>query len=145
MSVCGVVHLECPGLVCFLCLFFSRRGLLHLCRIFRPIWPVVCPTSSLPFLSHSRLFFRELFLSFTLCVLLFYVLQVFVEFEDCPWRNRSWVQVFGEEVVTVLVESSIVWATRNDPNLSGPGTTPISVWPALVSIPCFGKNGLGVS
>uniref|UniRef100_A0A6Q2YLE2 Lysine-specific demethylase n=1 Tax=Esox lucius TaxID=8010 RepID=A0A6Q2YLE2_ESOLU len=39
--------------------------------------------------------------------------SVFVEFEDCAWRRRSWVQVYGEEVRAVLVESSIVWANRN--------------------------------
>ncbi|KAG9346748.1 hypothetical protein JZ751_007065 [Albula glossodonta] len=59
-------------------------------------------------------------------------LTVFVEFEDCPWTQRSWVQVYSEEVRTVLVESSIVWAARSDPNLSGGGVTPISVWPALI-------------
>ncbi|XP_061091789.1 lysine-specific demethylase 3B isoform X2 [Conger conger] len=63
--------------------------------------------------------------------------EVFVEFEDCPWRNRSWVQVYGEEVVTVLVESSIVWAARNDPNLSA------AVCPALAFRPLVDRLGLG--
>uniref|UniRef100_A0A8C7GA31 Lysine-specific demethylase n=1 Tax=Oncorhynchus kisutch TaxID=8019 RepID=A0A8C7GA31_ONCKI len=46
--------------------------------------------------------------------------SVFVEFEDCAWRRRSWVQVYGEEVRAVLVESSIVWANRSDPNQNHP-------------------------
>ncbi|KAJ8405526.1 hypothetical protein AAFF_G00319990 [Aldrovandia affinis] len=69
--------------------------------------------------------------------------EVFVEFEDCPWRRRSWVQVYGEEVRTVLVESSIVWAACSDPNLSGSGVTPMSVWPALVFRPLVDRVGLG--
>ncbi|KAJ8337624.1 hypothetical protein SKAU_G00365900 [Synaphobranchus kaupii] len=64
-------------------------------------------------------------------------LTVFVEFEDCPWRSRSWVQVYGEEVLAVLVESSIVWTSRSDPNLSGTG-----VWPALAFRPLVDHVGL---
>ncbi|KAI1898430.1 hypothetical protein AGOR_G00072250 [Albula goreensis] len=70
-------------------------------------------------------------------------LTVFVEFEDCPWTQRSWVQVYSEEVRTVLVESSIVWAACSDPNLSGGGVTPISVWPALAFKPLVDRVGLG--
>ncbi|XP_035264586.1 lysine-specific demethylase 3B isoform X2 [Anguilla anguilla] len=70
-------------------------------------------------------------------------LTVFVEFEDCPWRARSWVQVYGDEVLAVLVESSIVWATRSDPNLPGPGVTPVSVCPALAFRPLVDRLGLG--
>ena len=61
---------------------------------------------------------------------------MFVEFEDCAWRRRSWVQVYGEEVRAVLVESSIVWANRSsDPNQNHPaaGGAPGTAWPALVS------------
>ncbi|CAB1325222.1 unnamed protein product [Coregonus sp. 'balchen'] len=31
-------------------------------------------------------------------------LTVFVEFEDCAWRRRSWVQVYGEEAFRCLVD-----------------------------------------
>ncbi|XP_064181277.1 lysine-specific demethylase 3B-like [Anguilla rostrata] len=70
-------------------------------------------------------------------------LTVFVEFEDCPWRARSWVQVYGDEVLAVLVESSIVWATRSEPNLPGPGVAPVSVCPALAFRPLVDRLGLG--
>uniref|UniRef100_A0A671N9Q5 Lysine-specific demethylase n=1 Tax=Sinocyclocheilus anshuiensis TaxID=1608454 RepID=A0A671N9Q5_9TELE len=49
---------------------------------------------------------------------------VFVEFDDSPWRQRSWVQVYGDEVRAVLMESAIVWANCSDPSLS-------AQWPAL--------------
>uniref|UniRef100_A0A8C9V5P5 Lysine-specific demethylase n=1 Tax=Scleropages formosus TaxID=113540 RepID=A0A8C9V5P5_SCLFO len=61
-------------------------------------------------------------------------LQVFVEFEDCQWRQRSWVRVYGEEVRAVLVESSIVWAACSDLALPGEVVTPGSAWPALPSV-----------
>lgn len=52
---------------------------------------------------------------------------MFVEFDDSPWRQRSWVQVYGDEVRAVLMESAIVWANCSDPSLSA------TQWPALVS------------
>uniref|UniRef100_A0A8D0CJY7 Lysine-specific demethylase n=1 Tax=Scleropages formosus TaxID=113540 RepID=A0A8D0CJY7_SCLFO len=70
-------------------------------------------------------------------------LQVFVEFEDCQWRQRSWVRVYGEEVRAVLVESSIVWAACSDLALPGEVVTPGSAWPALVFRPLVDRVGLG--
>uniref|UniRef100_A0A674BP47 Lysine-specific demethylase n=1 Tax=Salmo trutta TaxID=8032 RepID=A0A674BP47_SALTR len=72
--------------------------------------------------------------------------EVFVEFEDCAWRRRSWVQVYGEEVRAVLVESSIVWANRSsDPNQNHPaaGGTPGIAWPALAFRSLVDRVGLG--
>uniref|UniRef100_A0A673JTA5 Lysine-specific demethylase n=1 Tax=Sinocyclocheilus rhinocerous TaxID=307959 RepID=A0A673JTA5_9TELE len=54
-------------------------------------------------------------------------MEVFVEFDDSHWRQRSWVQVYGDEVRAVLMESAIVWANCSDPSLSA------AQWPALVS------------
>ncbi|KAG7465148.1 hypothetical protein MATL_G00173130 [Megalops atlanticus] len=65
-------------------------------------------------------------------------LTVFVEFEECPWRRRSWVQVYGEDVRALLVESSIVWAAHSDPALPGG-----SAWPALAFRPLLDRVGLG--
>uniref|UniRef100_A0A4W5LVK1 Lysine-specific demethylase n=1 Tax=Hucho hucho TaxID=62062 RepID=A0A4W5LVK1_9TELE len=73
-------------------------------------------------------------------------LTVFVEFEDCAWRRRSWVQVYGEEVRAVLVESSIVWANRSsDPNQNHPaaGGAPGTAWPALAFRSLVDRVGLG--
>ncbi|XP_031442777.1 lysine-specific demethylase 3B isoform X2 [Clupea harengus] len=67
-------------------------------------------------------------------------LTVFVEFEDCTWRQRSWVRVYGDEVRAVLMESTIVWAARTDP-ASGSGAT--SAWPALAFQPLVDRVGLG--
>ncbi|XP_029113246.1 lysine-specific demethylase 3B isoform X4 [Scleropages formosus] len=69
--------------------------------------------------------------------------EVFVEFEDCQWRQRSWVRVYGEEVRAVLVESSIVWAACSDLALPGEVVTPGSAWPALVFRPLVDRVGLG--
>uniref|UniRef100_A0A8C8FED0 Lysine-specific demethylase n=1 Tax=Oncorhynchus tshawytscha TaxID=74940 RepID=A0A8C8FED0_ONCTS len=72
--------------------------------------------------------------------------EVFVEFEDCAWRRRSWVQVYGEEVRAVLVESSIVWANRSsDPNQNHPaaGGAPGTAWPALAFRSLVDRVGLG--
>ncbi|KAL4631315.1 lysine-specific demethylase 3B-like [Arapaima gigas] len=69
--------------------------------------------------------------------------EVFVEFEDCPWRQRSWVQVYGEEVRAVLVESAIVWATCSNLTLPGGVVAPVSAWPALVFRPLVDRVGLG--
>ncbi|XP_041930091.1 lysine-specific demethylase 3B isoform X1 [Alosa sapidissima] len=67
-------------------------------------------------------------------------LTVFVEFQDCTWRQRSWVRVYGDEVRAVLVESTIVWATHTDPS-SGSGAT--IAWPALAFQPLVDRVGLG--
>ncbi|CAB1337089.1 unnamed protein product, partial [Coregonus sp. 'balchen'] len=73
-------------------------------------------------------------------------LTVFVEFEDCAWRRRSWVQVYGEEVRAVLVESSIVWANRSsNPNQNHPaaGGATGTAWPALTFRSLVDRVGLG--
>lgn len=60
--------------------------------------------------------------------------QVFLEFEDSPWRQRSWVQVYGEEVQAALMENTIVWAPVSDSSIPAAGGTSPSHWPALVSV-----------
>uniref|UniRef100_A0A8C7JXA2 Lysine-specific demethylase n=1 Tax=Oncorhynchus kisutch TaxID=8019 RepID=A0A8C7JXA2_ONCKI len=71
--------------------------------------------------------------------------EVFVEFEDCAWRRRSWVQVYGEEVRAVLVESAIVWANCSQPNQNHPaaGVTSGTAWPALAFRCLVDRVGLG--
>uniref|UniRef100_A0A671NFJ5 Lysine-specific demethylase n=1 Tax=Sinocyclocheilus anshuiensis TaxID=1608454 RepID=A0A671NFJ5_9TELE len=64
-------------------------------------------------------------------------MEVFVEFDDSPWRQRSWVQVYGDEVRAVLMESAIVWANCSDPSLSA------AQWPALMFKPLVDHVGLG--
>uniref|UniRef100_A0A8C1RSS7 Lysine-specific demethylase n=1 Tax=Cyprinus carpio TaxID=7962 RepID=A0A8C1RSS7_CYPCA len=66
------------------------------------------------------------------------LLNVFVEFDDSPWRQRSWVQVYGDEVRAVLMESAIVWANCSDPSLSA-----APQWPALMFKPLVDRVGLG--
>lgn len=55
-----------------------------------------------------------------------------MEFENAMQRC-SWVQVYDDGVKAVLVEDSIVWASRS----GGSGTTGVpgsaTAWPALVS------------
>lgn len=46
-------------------------------------------------------------------------------------QKYSWVEVYGEGVKAVLVEDSIVWASRSD-STATTGSSPSS-WPALVS------------
>ncbi|XP_036825495.1 lysine-specific demethylase 3B isoform X1 [Oncorhynchus mykiss] len=72
-------------------------------------------------------------------------LTVFVEFEDCAWRRRSWVQVYGEEVRAVLVESAIVWANCSQPKQNHPaaGVTSGTAWPALAFRCLVDRVGLG--
>ncbi|XP_059372396.1 lysine-specific demethylase 3B isoform X2 [Carassius carassius] len=64
-------------------------------------------------------------------------MEVFVEFDDSPWRQRSWVQVYGDEVRAVLMESAIVWANCSDPSLSA------AQWPALMFKALVDRVGLG--
>ncbi|KAL0974001.1 hypothetical protein UPYG_G00214130 [Umbra pygmaea] len=72
-------------------------------------------------------------------------LTVFVEFEDSAWRQRSWIQVYGEEVRAVLVESSIVWASGSELNRTHPASGVVSgqAWPALVFRSLVDRVGLG--
>ncbi|XP_052006125.1 lysine-specific demethylase 3B-like isoform X2 [Xyrauchen texanus] len=70
-------------------------------------------------------------------------LEVFMEFEDSPWRQRSWVQVYGDEVRAVLMESAIIWANCSDPSLSAVGGAGASQWPALMFKPLVDHVGLG--
>ncbi|XDV36931.1 hypothetical protein PO909_006639 [Leuciscus waleckii] len=64
--------------------------------------------------------------------------EVFVEFEKSPWRQRSWVQVYGEEVRAFLVESAIVWVNCSDPSLSLPSVLTAVMFKSLVD-----RVGLG--
>ncbi|XP_066505214.1 lysine-specific demethylase 3B isoform X2 [Hoplias malabaricus] len=63
--------------------------------------------------------------------------EIFLEFEDCPWQQRAWVQVYGDEVRAALMEKAIVWAPRNEVG----GTS--NHWPALVFQPLVDRVGLG--
>uniref|UniRef100_A0A4W4G0S9 Lysine-specific demethylase n=1 Tax=Electrophorus electricus TaxID=8005 RepID=A0A4W4G0S9_ELEEL len=60
-----------------------------------------------------------------------------------PWRQRSWVQVYGEEVRAALMENTIIWAPRSEPSLSTTGGTSTSHWPALVFHLLVDRVGLG--
>lgn len=59
-------------------------------------------------------------------------------------QKYSWVEVYGEGVKAVLVEDSIVWASRSDSatTTSGPSA---SSWPALVSPQLKCGEGAGLS
>ncbi|XP_068442046.1 lysine-specific demethylase 3B isoform X2 [Clinocottus analis] len=70
-------------------------------------------------------------------------LTVFVEFENTLQRC-SWVQVFDKGVKAVLVEDSIVWASRSDGSTGTAGATASSTaWPALVYRSLVDRVGLG--
>uniref|UniRef100_A0AAQ4PG35 Lysine-specific demethylase n=1 Tax=Gasterosteus aculeatus aculeatus TaxID=481459 RepID=A0AAQ4PG35_GASAC len=70
-------------------------------------------------------------------------LTVFVEFENAP-QSCSWVQVFDKGVKAVLVEDSIVWASRSDGSTGTAGAPASSTaWPALVYRSLVDKVGLG--
>ncbi|XP_051715664.1 lysine-specific demethylase 3B isoform X7 [Ctenopharyngodon idella] len=69
--------------------------------------------------------------------------EVFVEFEESRWRQRSWVQVYGDEVRAVLMESAIVWASCSDPSLSVALGAAATQWPALMFKPLVDRVGLG--
>ncbi|XP_005173197.2 lysine-specific demethylase 3B isoform X3 [Danio rerio] len=69
--------------------------------------------------------------------------EVFVEFEDSPWRKRAWVQLYGDEVRVVLMESAIVWANCSDPSLSTALGSSATQWPALMFKQLIDRVGLG--
>ncbi|XP_062856974.1 lysine-specific demethylase 3B isoform X2 [Trichomycterus rosablanca] len=69
--------------------------------------------------------------------------EVFLEFEGSPWRQRTWIQVFGEEVRAALMENTVVWAPVSDSSVSAVGGTSPSLWPALVFQPLVDRVGLG--
>ncbi|KAM9740346.1 lysine-specific demethylase 3B isoform 2-T2 [Menidia menidia] len=69
-------------------------------------------------------------------------LTVFVEFENALQRC-SWVQVYDEMVKAVLVEDSIIWASRADGSGTAGGAVPTSAWPALVFRSLVDRVGLG--
>lgn len=55
-----------------------------------------------------------------------------MEFENASQRC-SWVQVYDEGVKAVLVEDSIVWASRSDDTGTTGASASATAWPALVS------------
>ncbi|XP_074529789.1 lysine-specific demethylase 3B isoform X2 [Halichoeres trimaculatus] len=69
-------------------------------------------------------------------------LTVFVEFENASQRC-SWVQVYDEGVKAVLVEESIVWASRSDSAGTAGTTAPNTAWPALAFRSLVDRVGLG--
>uniref|UniRef100_A0A3B4EJL8 Lysine-specific demethylase n=1 Tax=Pygocentrus nattereri TaxID=42514 RepID=A0A3B4EJL8_PYGNA len=60
-----------------------------------------------------------------------------------PWRQRSWVQLYGDEVRAAMMESTIVWAPQHESTISASGGTSTSLWPALVFQPLVDRVGLG--
>uniref|UniRef100_A0A3Q3EGD9 Lysine-specific demethylase n=1 Tax=Labrus bergylta TaxID=56723 RepID=A0A3Q3EGD9_9LABR len=69
-------------------------------------------------------------------------LTVFVEFENASQRC-SWVQVYDEGVKAVLVEESIVWASRSDSTATAGAAASTTAWPALVFRSLVDRVGLG--
>ncbi|XP_041653005.1 lysine-specific demethylase 3B isoform X2 [Cheilinus undulatus] len=69
-------------------------------------------------------------------------LTVFVEFENASQRC-SWVQVYDEGVKAILVEDSIVWASRSDSSGTAGATASTTPWPALVFRSLVDRVGLG--
>lgn len=69
-------------------------------------------------------------------------LTVFVEFENALQRC-SWVQVYDKGVKAVLVEDSIVWATRSDGTGTAGAPTSSTAWPALIYRSLVDRVGLG--
>uniref|UniRef100_A0A672HU05 Lysine-specific demethylase n=1 Tax=Salarias fasciatus TaxID=181472 RepID=A0A672HU05_SALFA len=72
-------------------------------------------------------------------------LTVCVEFENASQRS-SWVQVYDDGVKAVLVEDSIVWASRSEATGTAAAPAPASAsataWPALAYRPLVDKVGL---
>ncbi|CAN9514912.1 unnamed protein product [Ophioblennius macclurei] len=70
-------------------------------------------------------------------------LTVCVEFENASQRS-SWVQVYDDGVKAVLVEDSIVWASRSEATgtAGAPASAPATAWPALAYRPLVDKVGL---
>ncbi|XP_037117377.1 lysine-specific demethylase 3B [Syngnathus acus] len=66
-------------------------------------------------------------------------LTVFVEFENASQRC-SWVQVYDDAVKALLVEDSIVWASRSAATASSGSAT---AWPALAFHSIVDRVGLG--
>ncbi|XP_054647275.1 lysine-specific demethylase 3B isoform X2 [Dunckerocampus dactyliophorus] len=66
-------------------------------------------------------------------------LTVFVEFDNAS-QQCSWVQVYDDSVKAVLVEDTVVWASRSTPA----GTTGSAMtWPALAFHSLVDRVGLG--
>ncbi|XP_053233295.1 lysine-specific demethylase 3B isoform X2 [Podarcis raffonei] len=71
------------------------------------------------------------------------LLQIFVEFDRCNWKQHAWVKVHAEEVIVLMLEGSLVWAPRNDPVLLQGTRVSVGHWPALTFTPLVDKLGLG--
>ncbi|XP_068596118.1 lysine-specific demethylase 3B [Brachionichthys hirsutus] len=69
-------------------------------------------------------------------------LTVFVEFENASQRC-SWVQVYDDGVKAVLMEDSIVWASRSDDTGNAGTSASTTAWPALAFRPLVDRVGLG--
>ncbi|XP_034545376.1 lysine-specific demethylase 3B isoform X2 [Notolabrus celidotus] len=69
-------------------------------------------------------------------------LTVFVEFENASQRC-SWVQVYDDGVKAVLVEESIVWASRSDSAGTAGNAASTTAWPALAFRSLVDRVGLG--
>ncbi|XP_054832812.1 lysine-specific demethylase 3B isoform X1 [Eublepharis macularius] len=70
-------------------------------------------------------------------------LAIFVEFDQCNWKQHAWVKVHAEEVIVLMLEGSLVWVPRNDPILLQGTRVSVAHWPALTFTPLVDKLGLG--
>ncbi|XP_043914006.1 lysine-specific demethylase 3B-like [Protopterus annectens] len=71
------------------------------------------------------------------------VQSFFVEFDTPRWKRRSWVKIHAEDVLVLLLETSLVWAPRNKcASLQGSRGSTLE-WPALTFKAFVDKLGLG--
>ncbi|XP_014679609.1 PREDICTED: probable JmjC domain-containing histone demethylation protein 2C, partial [Priapulus caudatus] len=65
-------------------------------------------------------------------------LSVLVEFDGSDWSRREWIKVHGSCYYAFIVEKTLIWADRQDPEKRGRGL----LWPALNFKPVVDKVGL---
>ncbi|XP_053572989.1 lysine-specific demethylase 3B isoform X2 [Bombina bombina] len=70
-------------------------------------------------------------------------LAVYVEFDENSYKQSSWIQVHGEDILVILIEGPLVWSPRKDPIvIQGSHVCPTH-WPALTFTSLVDKLGLG--
>ena len=67
-------------------------------------------------------------------IILFLLLQVLVEFDDCEWKRREWIRIYDIFQV-FIVEYTLVWAPRSNPE--DEKSRHRVLWPGLVSAFCI--------
>ncbi|KAM4675517.1 lysine-specific demethylase 3B isoform 2-T2 [Discoglossus pictus] len=70
-------------------------------------------------------------------------LAVYVEFDEKSYKQHSWVQVHGDDVLVILLEGPLVWSPRKDPILIQGSHVCPTHWPALTFTSLVDKLGLG--